>query len=60
MLLLNASPSLMLAALAKFPGALVAFSGAVTFTKSKLLHEAAFDCPLDRLALASEVRCRYL
>jgi hypothetical protein len=54
MLFLNASPSLMQTALGTFPGALVAFSGAVTFSKSRQLHEAAFDCPMDRIALASE------
>ena len=54
MMFLNPSPSLMLAALQAFPGALIAFSGAVTFAKSKQIHEAAFDCPMDRIALASE------
>ena len=54
LLFLNPSPALMLSALGIFPGALIAFSGAVTFTKSKQLHEVAFDCPMDRIALASE------
>ena len=52
--LIDASPDLALAALAALPDALLAFTGAVTFSKSKRLHETAFDCPMDRVALASE------
>ena len=53
-ILIDASPDLALAALAALPDALLAFTGATTFSKSKRLHETAFDCPMDRVALASE------
>ena len=52
-ILIDASPDLALAALAALPDALLAFTGATTF-RNPTTARAAFDCPMDRVALASE------
>lgn len=53
LLLLDGSPSLHFGLRKRFPKLYSGFTGSVTFSKSKHLLEAVYDCPLDRLILYS-------
>ena len=44
-----AEPDVALGLVRDFPNVFIGFTGAVTFQKSKRIHELAFDCPLDRV-----------
>lgn len=47
------SPDLAFKLLRQFPGMRMSFTASITFTKAKQIKMLAFDCPLDRLMLAS-------